>query len=1030
MKLYHLKPIPRYLQVIFLGVFLQQLIPLNANNNDSKRVYIYSSYSYEQEWSTNLAKKLRAHLESIDSSLYVALDYVGADTRSSFLATRYGMQSVFYRNAVLPSVIVMIGDEAWMTYREMSLRGWGSVPVVLCCVNESILTPYIDFFKDGLKIDDNKLIPTSGSGNGVHFTGVFNSDNTRESIKMIQTLIPDLNKLVFISDNNYKDAFLEKQLKRTISEHYPSLPLEIMRDDNTNRDSIIQAISKLGSTDVLLVNNWYARVTKNRTTSDQINSFLLQSTVPPAFTFTDKGPTDTLIAGGFYPLVDDVVYQTSAIVQRVLKGEDPSEIPFSYVKNSFAVNKLAAQHHGVYAATKKLPNVHYFNLPVPFVIRNFKYVFVIAISLIIIVFICVLLYRDKRYRKEVTDMLEKYKLLYDEFITVYNNMPIGLVLIEKGGNIVRTNPTARVYKELIIENPDDIIGHISKIGLSEEAVTKLLNREPLDMVMNISASDYTGSIIKYYFRLLSKTLDSDMTLLIIIDISSLERERIKRERTRFLFEFAMNKSNLGVAEYNLLDRKGFATEAWYNNLRIEQVEDFSGIYRFINRADRIKINEFIESARQGKSSMFIDSIRVEYNKEVFWIRYVMKVTQYAPEKNIINIIDLNWNIDKQKKHELELKAALKKAKEAEILKNGFIANMSYEINTPLNSIIGFSDLLCSTEDESEKLTLIKHIEENNDTLLRLITDIIDLSKIESGTLDFKHSETDLKALLNEVVSMVETHVDKDKIDVIPEIKGEKHLIITDKVRLSQVISKFAANAVKYTEKGYIKIGYAVTGNQLYFFVTDTGCGMDMEKQRILLDNISNNKRLKGFGLGLQISKSIIQKLSGQMGFQSEEGVGSTFWFRIPIKTIEWSESVFKDDPDADEMVDLPDNSGYSILIVEEDQTNYSLISYILKGKFELFHAWNGYEAVEMFHRQDPSIIIMDLQLPGLSGTDTASEIRKISIDVPIFALTDPSTSREEHFSISDVFTGSISKPIQKDSLQTLLCTCLNHLNNK
>ena len=227
--------------------------------------------------------------------------------------------------------------------------------------------------------------------------------------------------------------------------------------------------------------------------------------------------------------------------------------------------------------------------------------------------------------------------------------------------------------------------------------------------------------------------------------------------------------------------------------------------------------------------------------------------------------------------------AKEKAETADRLKSAFLANMSHEIRTPLNAIVGFSSLMGETGDIEEKRQYMAIIEENNDLLLQLISDILDLSKIEAGTFDFVEKELDVNVLCEDIVRFM-----KMKAKPGVEVLFDRHLpecrIVSDRNRLNQVIANFVNNAIKFTTAGRIRVGYnKVDETHLRFYVADTGLGIEPEMQAQIFDRfIKLNTFVHGTGLGLSISKSIIEQLGGTIGVDSEPGKGSCFWFVLPI----------------------------------------------------------------------------------------------------------------------------------------------------
>ena len=399
---------------------------------------------------------------------------------------------------------------------------------------------------------------------------------------------------------------------------------------------------------------------------------------------------------------------------------------------------------------------------------------------------------------------------------------------------------------------------------------------------------------------------------------------------------------------------------------------------------------------------------VEYEKPNGEIRIVniirLLITNPDPGASPL-LLAMLWDITEQRQNELDLI----KAQEADKMKNAFIANMSHEIRTPLNAIVGFSRLITETDNASEQQEYLTIINNNSDLLLQLINDILDFAKIESGTLNYNLSWVDLKDVCQEVYISQSLKMTSDVAllyngDMLPSVR-----LRTDTQRIEQVLLNLLSNAIKCTNQGFVSLSYEVEGDFVRVSVTDTGIGIDKEKQASVFERfVKLDDFRQGTGLGLSICKMIIEKLGGEIGLRSELGKGSTFWFTLPLAVPEESEK--KEAGNEIPMEIIPDAlpGQYTILIAEE---NYLLLQAVLKQHYRLIYAENGQIAVQKFKDYKPDIILMDIKMPVMDGYTATCKIRELSSDVPILALSAFAFDEEKEKAKCCRFNDYLVKPV-------------------
>ena len=299
-------------------------------------------------------------------------------------------------------------------------------------------------------------------------------------------------------------------------------------------------------------------------------------------------------------------------------------------------------------------------------------------------------------------------------------------------------------------------------------------------------------------------------------------------------------AKVGYAKLNLLSKRGYAIKQWFKNMG--ETEDIPlssvvGVYDKMHPEDRQKVFDFYEKVLAGEEKDFRSEMRIlkpGATNEWNWVRMNVVVTKFEPEHGEVEIIGINYDITELKETEAKLIKAKDKAEESDRLKSAFLANMSHEIRTPLNAIVGFSNLLAYAQEESERAQYIGIVEENNELLLQLISDILDLSKIEAGTFEFVYDRVDVRQLCEDVVTSLRVKVPAGvDLCIVPNLP--ECWVYSDKNRLRQVISNFVNNAFKFTTSGEIAVGYTLRDGEVEISVTDTGVGIEEEKQKQIFD---------------------------------------------------------------------------------------------------------------------------------------------------------------------------------------------------
>ena len=392
------------------------------------------------------------------------------------------------------------------------------------------------------------------------------------------------------------------------------------------------------------------------------------------------------------------------------------------------------------------------------------------------------------------------------------------------------------------------------------------------------------------------------------------------------------------------------------------------------------------------------------------------------------------NITERKISDEKLKNAKEKAERSDKLKSAFLANMSHEIRTPMNAIIGFINLLGDQDiSQEQKEEIIELAQSSSSDLLNILNDIIDISKIEADELSVNKTLSYVNEVLSEIFKVYSKNFDLNskenlKLTLDLESNSERIAIFTDNARFRQIINNFINNAIKYTNSGEIKFGYKqiTTGGRklLKFFVKDSGEGIPEDKIDYLFDRFnrideSRQKTLKGTGLGLSISKKLVEILGGSIGVESQQGVGSEFYFTLPYQLLDKPFETNEKEKLIRNTINWGDKT---ILIVEDTSSNYYLVENYLKSThINLVWAKTGKEALDLFKNETYfDLVLMDIQLPGINGYEATKLIKAHYTNIPVIAQTAYALSGEREHSISEGCDDYISKPIKKEVLIEIL----------
>lgn len=925
-----------------------------------------------------------------------------------------------------PDFLIVFGSTGFSLLERVK-EEWGDIPS-LCLGTVDRVIPGEKYLSGDTSFLNVEPTPLSDMRDRYNFTFVQLPDYHKETIDMMVEMQPGMKKLVFASDDLGINILLEKEIRDYISEKYPELEYEWLSASSGSRGELQTYLTNTDLSIGFLLSTWYySRVSAFGYPMLVTGDIKLITTSPrPVFTLKDNYTTAGAVGGCFFDkqkVLDDIL----AIFKRMLADGDARNIPFYYPSQKYlAVNYRQLLKDGFDIEDCPEGTV-FINRPESFW-KLYSWQIMLGATLlaaVLVVAVVLIIYQ----RKRMMLMASREKMV--------NNMPVcymtGKIKKDAAGKVVDIELVSGNCEadELTVKNTDD--------GNRNSLFDKTYLLELLDSLRRTGKSivftHHFARTDTYYNFHVCRTLSNDEVDLFGMNITEeKKKENSLKEMSRTL-EMTLAVAHIIPWRWDM-KRHVISCEADRIMQHVDKPRrSDSGIrtrvigedeyFRRVHPADQEEVKQLCQELRDGSKQYVRGEFRVVSGDNgrvnTDWVEVNASVSKFDEHRRPEELTGSLLLITARKRQEARLIAAREAAKESDRLKSAFLANMSHEIRTPLNAIVGFSTLLATEEDDEKKQEFVNIIENNNQLLLQLIGDILDLAKIEAGTMEFIYKPTDLNELVRGVVETVRSKV-KQGVVLNYTLGAADCCVDTEPNRLSQVIINLLTNACKFTSKGSITLGYEMQEGEVYFFVRDTGCGISKEGQARIFQRFTKLQDfVQGTGLGLCISKSIVEKMKGRIGVESEgEGKGSTFWFTIPCLPV----AISKETEVEEKPMATIEQDRVTLLVAEDDESNYMLFASALGSHYRLIHAWDGIEAVELFDKHNPQLVIMDINMPRMDGYEATREIRKRSTTVPIIAVTAYAFTSDREKIMGNGFTGYVSKPVNLKKLNEVLESAL------
>ena len=994
-----------------------------------------NSYTESSPWSSRLISNVTEFVQK-DPGITLYVEHLNMLLVENDSILEESKRNIFDKyKGRSPRMLLLLGNSA-LLLRDEYRKVWGDIPIVLCA-QEDYLDSYEAYIHRQPSTPEERT-PLSYLVDPYNLVYLYADLYIPENIRLMKQMIPGMKEFIFIGDGRKVNQDNSVLIEQELNTKYPDIKYKFWSAENMTTNQLLDSLYFVDTkTTGVLFASWFYKYAFAGTSMLATNSHkLIAATSVPIFSLSMVN-----IASGKEGMLGGYTYNQdrydAALIQTisdVLKDKQARHIP-CYIPTDGApvINYEILVRDGLSLSTCPA-NTRFLNKP-PTFWEHYRY-FILGTLFSILLITLLFLYRIrnlnalKKAQQNEIDAMATYKMLV-------NNMPI-LYMQEELVTDKNGNPIELIYRNVNSEfekhfyRKEEVIGRKGS-EIFPESMPEFLHFTKMALTEKraITFPYYFKAIDTFYDVVLKGTHQGNMIDIFCLNSTELHKAQQKLSATNSKLAMALDVANIVPWKWDLksktilcdinrpIELSTDEQEVEDSQLSVPDSQYFSKIFK----EDRERVKQAYRDLIEGRAEKVKEEYRivnVQKNNlhKVEWVEAQAAVEARDEDGKPLTLVGSSLVITNRKKMEQELTTAKELAEESNRLKSAFLANMSHEIRTPLNAIVGFSGILASTEEEEEKQEYVSIIENNNTLLLQLISDILDLSKIEAGTLELNYSNIELNELMRELERGFLLRVKTDAVKLEFVEPAGPCMAYTEMNRLSQLMINLVTNAIKFTEKGSIRFGYEMRENELYFYVTDTGCGIPKDKQQNIFGRfVKLNSFAQGTGLGLSICKTLMDHMGGRIGVESEEGKGSTFWFTLPYKPAVKEDK--KQMPKDIQPVSIERNK-LTILVAEDNASNYKLFESILKYDYHLIHAWDGMEAVEMFRKHNPQIVLMDINMPVMDGYEATREIRKYSAKIPIIAVTAFAYASDEQKVMESGFDGYMPKPINAKLLKAQL----------
>ena len=879
----------------FLGVYV---LGFAENTRGREYILVLSSINFNEAWANNLYQNILDefsspgfHVEAEELSIPMMTRIEEVEEKREYLLSRYLKP---------PKVVVFIGDPAWLVCQPLFDKEWKDIPTVICYSRDSMPRNLENFVNKDF-LGEGKFVLTEVATAGYNLTVIKQPFYVKNTIDLIRRLQPEVKKIALISDDRYISAMVREEVCGVLEKDFPELKLDLLTSIDISTEKLLDTLMGYSREVGIIYNSWFVgkKQSESHYLSDNLQKIIYGFVDAPVFTLTEMDMETGAFAGGYFISASTFGKVAVQTIRQILDG-----VPARNVEGRIGgepkvyLNYHHLQHHGV-DPNSITGDVVFYQVP-PNFYQLYKEYIIIGLAFIILLGAIGLMrfhvMRQRRLqRQREFQLLSQYRKLVDNMPVIYIRKQL---IFDEDGNVVDFIfcDVNNLFEEVFHCTRNRVVGkRLSEADVDNQLLDYMMDKESGRITSFVFPEE--NNKIRYYDKLSFPSSEKNFMDVFFIDRTEeylvslkMKEHQVSLEALNRRYELVLGATRLIPWTWNLLNKEisydiTYVTHGYCKTKDSRMMTEKEGIM-IVHQDDRVRMHnayldlyyDRVNIIREEHRSLFWDG-----TDEYVWFESFVTVGDRDGEGHPTLLVGGSLLIDERKKMEEELLKAKEAAEISNHLKSAFLANMSHEIRTPLNAIVGFSNVLAYTEDENERQEYIKIIENNNTLLLQLIGDILDLSKIEAGVFEFVYSKVNLNVLLMEIIRVARLRLKDNSVAVefvecLPEC-----VIYSDVNRLMQVMNNLITNAIKFTTKGSIRVGYRLREDEsLYFYVSDTGCGIPADKLKEVFGRfVKLNSFQQGTGLGLSICESIVTRLGGQIGVMSEVGQGSTFWFTLP-----------------------------------------------------------------------------------------------------------------------------------------------------